>query len=63
MKQPNVLGENIFATSTRLPPELGLEKYIDHETQFEKAFLLPLQSILDVIGWSTEKRATLEAYL
>jgi DNA polymerase elongation subunit (family B) len=42
---------NIIATPGVLPTELGLDNYIDYETQFDKAFVEPLRTILDVIGW------------
>jgi hypothetical protein len=35
---------------------------IDFDKQFEGAFLSPLKSILDCIGWKTEHIATLEAF-
>jgi hypothetical protein len=39
-----------------------LEKYIDYEKQFQKAFLDPLRIILNKIGWNTEKVSTLEDF-
>ena len=60
MKKPNPTHSHVFAVPTMLPTELGLEKYIDYETQFEKAYLEPLQTILDAIGWVRERKASLE---
>jgi len=59
---PNPIRENVIGFPEDLPEELGLSKYIDHNTQFEKTFLAPLKIILDAIGWSTEKRVTLEDF-
>ncbi len=42
---------NVIATPGKLPKELGLNKYLDFETQYQKAFVEPLKTILDVIGW------------
>ena len=44
----------------KIPDEFSLGEFIDYKTQFEKSFLEPLKNILNVIGWSHEKRTTLE---
>ena len=44
------------------PREIGIEKYIDYDLQFEKSFLDPLKIILDVIQWNVEKTASLESF-
>jgi DNA polymerase elongation subunit (family B) len=59
LRQPNNIGTDVISFSTTLPPELDCEKYIDKEQMFQKAVVDPIQSILDPIGWSTEKRNTL----
>lgn len=61
LKNPNPLGEKVIAMTNKLPVEFDLKGYIDHDMQFEKTFLEPLKSILDVIGWRDEKVDTLEA--
>lgn len=60
MKMPNPLRENVISTPGNLPRQFGLEKYIDYDTQFDKAFIQPLRSILKVIQWNTEKVYTME---
>jgi len=62
MKLPNPMRENVFACPTSMPPEFGLERYIDYDTQFEKSFVEPIKSILDVIGWGVEKKSSLESF-
>jgi DNA polymerase elongation subunit (family B) len=62
MKTPNPTGQEVLAISSVLPPELGLERYIDYDKQFEKAFLDPLEGITEAIGWSAEKKNTLAAF-
>jgi DNA polymerase elongation subunit (family B) len=62
LKVPNPIGETVIATPDELPVEFGLDKYIDRELQFTKAFLEPIKSIAEVIGWDVEKRATLEDF-
>jgi DNA polymerase elongation subunit (family B) len=62
LKKPNIIQENIISFIQDFPLELGLDKYIDYELQFEKSFLEPLKSILDAIGWKTEHTTTLESF-
>lgn len=62
LKEPNPARSNVLSIHTSLPKEFGVNKYIDYDKQFDKAFLEPISAILNAIGWSAEKRATLEAF-
>jgi hypothetical protein len=62
LKTPNIIRENVIAFIQDFPRELGLDKYIDYELQFEKSFIDPLKSVLDAIGWKTEKVNSLESF-
>jgi DNA polymerase elongation subunit (family B) len=62
LKKPNIIQENVISFIQDFPKELGLDKYIDYELQFEKSFIDPLKSILDAIGWSVEKTVNLESF-
>jgi len=62
LKKPNVIHENIISFIQDFPHEIGLDKYIDYDIQFNKAFLEPLKIILDAIGWSVEKTVNLESF-
>ena len=62
LKKPNIIQENIISFIQDFPKELGLDKYIDYELQFEKSFVEPLKSILDAIGWNVEKTVNLELF-
>jgi len=53
-------GDQVISFPNRLPLELGLQKYVDYDKQFEKSFLDPLTSILDTVRWRTEQVSTLE---
>jgi DNA polymerase elongation subunit (family B) len=62
LKKPNIIHENVISFIQDFPKELNLDKYIDYELQFEKAFLEPLKIILDAIGWKVEKTANLDSF-
>jgi DNA polymerase elongation subunit (family B) len=62
LKTPNPIGETVIATADYIPAEFNLDKYIDRDIQFSKAFLEPLKSITEVIGWEVEQRSTLEEF-
>ena len=66
LKTPNPFGgmtgeDHIISFPNRIPKEFELEGYIDYAKQFEKSFLDPLATILNTIGWSYEKKNTLES--
>ena len=60
LRRPNKIGENVISFLNTFPRELDLEKSVDRDAQFKKAFLDPLHIITDVIGWKTEKVSNLE---
>jgi len=62
LKKPNIIHENIISFIQDFPHEIGIDKYVDYDLQFEKAFLEPLKIILDVIGWNVEKTVNLELF-
>jgi len=62
LKKPNIIHENIISFIQDFPSEIGLDKYVDYDLQFDKAFLEPLKIILDAIGWNVEKTVNLELF-
>ena len=63
LKEPNTIQSNVISfPQGGIPEEFALSKYIDYNTQFEKAFLDPLKIILDSIGWKSEKTSSLEDF-
>ncbi len=62
LKKPNIIHENVISFIQDFPRELGLDKYVDYDLQFEKSFLEPLKIILDAIGWNVEKTVNLELF-
>ena len=62
MKVPNPVQENVFSILTVLPKEFNLNKFIDYDLQFEKAYLDPLRTIVNTIGWKPERGSSLESF-
>ncbi len=62
MKTPNPVQENVLSVMSVLPKELDMEKYIDYDTQFEKAYLEPIQAIVQTFGWAAERKSTLMGF-
>ena len=62
LRSPNPIHENVMSFIQDFPREIGLEKYIDYDLQFEKSFLDPLKIILDVIQWNVERTSSLESF-
>ena len=66
LKKPNPLagfkGEDcVIAFNNKLPKEFDLNQFIDYNTQFEKTFIDPLDTIMKTIGWNYERKNTLES--
>lgn len=62
LKVPNPIQDSVIATPDELPAEFNLDKYIDRDMQFDKAFLEPVRSITSIIGWEVEQKSTLESF-
>jgi len=62
LKMPNPLKDTVISVPGALPAQFGLDNYIDYDLQFEKSFLAPIKSILDVIDWRHEQTSTLEDF-
>lgn len=51
-KNNTIPTENVIGfPSGDIPKEFDLHQYIDYETQFEKSFMSPIQTISEAIGW------------
>lgn len=59
---PNKLREPIIAFKDKLPKEFEIEDVVDSEALFEKNYLTPLERFIAVLGWSREKRYSLDEF-
>ena len=57
--KPNRTMENVISFKDELPKELEMDKYIDYDLQFAKAFEEPLTSILNARKWQLEQTGVL----
>ena len=62
LKEPNPTGDKVIAFVNSIPQEFDLDKYIDYEMQFEKSYLDPIKTALDVLGWRHERVGSLESF-
>ena len=62
LTKPNPTQENVISFLGDFPKELGLANYVDYTLMFDKSFVEPLKAVLDAIGWSVEKTATLDLF-
>lgn len=62
LKLPNPVRENVISVVGTLPRVLDMDKYIDYDLQFDKAYVEPLKNILDTIGYSVKKKVNLNSF-
>jgi len=62
LNEPNPVTEFVISVVGKLPDEFCLDEYIDYDLQFEKAFLDPLTSMLDHMGWKPKEESTLNDF-
>lgn len=62
LRQPNPLRSEVVATPGPLPRPFGVEEHLDREAHFQRGFITPLKSLLDVMGWRTERSSSIEDF-
>jgi DNA polymerase elongation subunit (family B) len=55
----NHMNLDAIAFRNKLPEEFGVVEFIDKKTTFNKSFLEPAKTFVELIGWHLEKKATL----
>lgn len=61
VKSPNPYGIDVIGFPGTLPKALEVSRYVDYNRQYEVAFSSPLEKITEVIGWTIERKYTLES--
>ena len=54
--------ENVISFIQDFPKELSILQYVDYDLQFSKGFLEPVKTILNAVGWESEKKTTLDSF-
>lgn len=62
LRTPNSVGSDTLSFITKIPEEFDADKYVDYNKMFEKIIIDPAKNILEPIGWSVEKKLTLESF-
>ena len=55
LKRENPTRQEVLSVKGDCPKELDLEKYIDYDHQWDKTFMKPIQTVLDVVGYQSAK--------
>lgn len=58
----NPYGFDVIGFRDKLPKEFGLERFVNKETHFEKAFLKPLSDMMEACGWTIKEISTLDEF-
>ena len=56
------LNENVISFIGALPKEFDLHRFVDHDKQFDKAFVEPLKAVIGLVGWNPEPVASLDSF-
>ncbi len=65
LKEPNPMKENIIGVpnvNISIPKEFGLEGYYDYNLMFEKAYIAPLKTLIEKIGYDISKKKKVELW-
>lgn len=60
LKEPNPLNSHVITFNGEIPEQFGINNYINYDLMFEKAFLEPLNTLVQIVGWSAKEQATLD---
>lgn len=60
LQVPNPVHSNVIAVPYSLPPEFGLEPYIDYRAMFNKFVIKPITPFAEAAGWSVYEISKLD---
>jgi len=60
LKEPNFIQSPVISFTTLIPPEFGLDKYIDYPEMFQKTFVNQIEKVTSAIDWKLEETSSLE---
>jgi len=59
---PNPINENVISFVNSLPREFDLHRFVDYDMQFDKSFVEPLKTVVNLINWNVEPVASLDSF-
>jgi hypothetical protein len=59
---PNPYGFDVIGFRDKLPKEFKLEKYVNKDAHFQKAFRKPLSDMMEACSWTIEEKADLSDF-
>jgi hypothetical protein len=59
---PNPINENVISFMNSLPREFDLHRFVDYDMQFDKSFVEPLKTVVNLINWNVEPVASLDSF-
>ena len=62
LKTPNPIREEVLGFSYILPKEFQIDRYVDKLAIFEKTFKEPMNRVMESIGWTADKKFSLDDF-
>jgi hypothetical protein len=64
LRKPNPIREQriAFPSSDELLSDSGLLPFIDYSSQFDKVFMSPLESLLDLTKWQSKETVSMDSF-
>lgn len=62
LKEPNPIRSPVLAYNEKFPSDLLSETYVDKDLDYGKYFIKPYQRVLSIVGWNTERVASLNDF-